>query len=83
MSRDNPGDELDRYHLYLDKEDMAWFKETFGQTTGLSKAIRAILRSYRKRIESTAAQGHKRVEMSSELQAEVLAIAAEDHRGKA
>lgn len=80
MSRDNPGEDLERMHLYLDKDDMAWYKETFGRTTGLSKAVRSILRSYRKMILQQAGQTHKRVEPSVDIKAEIDAIIAEDGR---
>lgn len=81
MSRENPKDTLRKMHLYLDADDMEWYKETFGQTTGLSKAVRAILRSYRNRIAAQTGQQARRVEMPQALQDEVVALALQDDRG--
>lgn len=80
MSRENPGEELSRQHLYLDAEDVQWFKEVFGNSMGLSKAVRVVMRSYRQKIEASAGQSAKRVELPADLEAEILQRAAEDHR---
>lgn len=81
MSRENPGEDLTRVHLYLDKDDTEWYKLMFGENVGLSKAIRAVLRDYRKKIEAQAGQKAKRVEMPQSLKDEILLIAASDQGG--
>ena len=78
MSRENPGEDLGRFHLYLDKDDTEWYKSFFGNTVGLSKAIRGVLRDYRLRIEAQAAQGAKRVEMPADLKGELMATISKD-----
>lgn len=79
MSRDNPGEDLFRAHLYLDKDDMQWFKDMFEGRIGLSRAIRTIMRDYRKRIEATS-QGKAVAPMPADLKAELIANAQEDER---
>lgn len=78
MSRDNPGEDLFRAHLYLDRDDMQWFKDMFEGKIGLSKAIRTIMRDYRKRIEAQAGASAKRIVMPADLQAELVASATAD-----
>lgn len=67
MSRDNPGEELTKVHLYLDKEDLEWYKTMYGERIGLSKSIRVVMRDYRKRVEAQAQQHHKSVAPKAQL----------------
>lgn len=71
--------EYPRLHLYLDAEDVQWYRDTFGETLGLSKAIRTVMRSYRRSIEAQAAPRAQRVnQITPDLMAEIEKIAAEE-----
>jgi hypothetical protein len=43
---------LKRIHMVIYEDDDAWYAQHFGGTTGKSKAMRTILRNYRKMIEA-------------------------------
>lgn len=67
-----------RCHVVLDSEDVEWMNEIFGDSIGFSGGMRAMLKSFRKKIEATAAQQMQRPQAShdKELAKEVEAQAA-------
>lgn len=64
-----------RVHLYLDSDDMDWYRATFKDSLGLSKAVRAVLKSYRKRIEAQAALRERSTLRGEDLAEEVVELA--------
>ena len=56
--RKTPEEGLIRVHLYLHPEDTEWYKVMFGGAGGLgfSRAIREVMRNYRRGIEAKILQ---------------------------
>lgn len=44
-----------RQHIWVDKDDAEWYKQTFGRELGYSKSIRLVMKSYRQGIEAQIA----------------------------
>jgi len=49
------GQRLKRYHIHLDEEVAAWYRDTFGGELGFSRSIRHVMRSYKSMIEAQIA----------------------------
>lgn len=54
MSHPREGEEQIRVHLWVFKDDHEWLKMVYGNSMGVSKAVRTILRKYRQGIEEKA-----------------------------
>lgn len=78
MSRDNPGEDLCKVHLYLDKDDLEWYKTIFQAKIGLSKSVRTVMRSYRNAIEAQSGQAARRVEAPPAIMEEIMEMAERD-----
>lgn len=48
-------EELERTHIWLFKDDVAWVHQMFDQNLGYSAAIRMMVRKFRRHIEAKAA----------------------------
>lgn len=44
-----------RTHLWLFKSDLEWLQSTFGHNIGVSQAVRKLVRAYRRKVETKAA----------------------------
>lgn len=72
MTKDLDEEGKKRYHIWLDEVDAQWLRDTFGRSLGYSKAIRLIIKSYRKNIEAKAkAQAKRAGEITDELTADI------------
>lgn len=45
-----------RKHIFVDIDDWQWFEEKFGESLGTSRAIRLVMRKYRKALEARVAE---------------------------
>lgn len=61
---------VERTHIHLFSSDIQWLKATFGASTGYSKAIRTIVRAYRKGIEAQAGEAARSLELGVEVDLE-------------
>jgi hypothetical protein len=50
------GEKQVRVHLWLYASDAVWLRETFGDTMGISKPVRLMVRKLRQNAEARAAQ---------------------------
>jgi hypothetical protein len=44
----------DRYHVFLYASDIEWLNATYGGTIGVSKAVRMMVRGFRRKVEAKA-----------------------------
>lgn len=44
----------DRYHVFLYASDIEWLNANYGGTIGVSKAIRMMIRGFRRKVEAKA-----------------------------
>jgi len=54
MAKNDDDEKLLRKHIIIYEDDWNWIKEVFGDKVGISKAIRTMVRSYRRQIEEKA-----------------------------
>jgi hypothetical protein len=45
-----------RKHLHVYEDDWTWLEATFGESIGISKAVRTIIRKFRQQAEAKGAQ---------------------------
>lgn len=62
-----------RFHIWLDKEDAEWYKQMFGTEMGFSRAIRTVMKSYRKAIEAQVAHKIQGKRLTDDERDEILA----------
>lgn len=67
-----------RYHLYLDKEDVDWFKQVFDRDIGFSKAIRLLMKAYRRNIEAQTDAQRKGRKLNERDRENILAAISPD-----
>lgn len=58
------GERQRRVHLWLYESDVQWLQDTFGNTMGISKPVRMMVRKFRQNAEAKAAQGSSANEMA-------------------
>lgn len=51
------GEEQVRVHLWLYASDLEWIKDTYGDTLGVSKPVRLMVRKFRQNAQARASQG--------------------------
>lgn len=47
---------LKRFHIYLYEDDLEWIRSVYGHRMSIAKAIRAIIRGVRKKVEARVDQ---------------------------
>lgn len=57
-------EEVVRKHLWVYEDDWAWLEAMYGQNVGVSKAVRTIIRQFRKQAEAKASAVAKPMEVS-------------------
>lgn len=50
-----PSERLVRKHVHFDPDDWEWIRTHFGESVGISKAIRLMVQKFRQNIEARAA----------------------------
>jgi hypothetical protein len=71
------GRAMTRRHVWIDDADWEWITETFGSNLGTSKAIRMMIKTFRRGVESRAGQGARRPQIDASAQAEIEALASQ------
>lgn len=51
MAKSSEEESLVRKHILIAEDDWEWLTHTYGENVGVSKAIRTMVRTYRKQIE--------------------------------
>ena len=47
---------IERAHVWLFVDDVIWLKRTYGNSIGVAKAVRTIVRAFRQKVEEKAQQ---------------------------
>lgn len=63
---------LTRAHVWLFTDDLQWLKERYSDNAGVSKALRSLIRGFRKRVEDKVTQ-----QLDQESDNEIVEIPAE------
>lgn len=54
MSRRRDQEPLERIHLWVFKSDAEWLATHFSSTAGVSKTVRQLIRTFRRKVEAKA-----------------------------
>lgn len=52
---------LIRKHVWMSEEDWNWIEESYGNTLGTSKAVRLMIKNFRKAVKDKALAGAKSI----------------------
>jgi hypothetical protein len=55
MPRTIDSERSTRAHVFIYESDAEWLRQVFGNTIGVSKAVRELVRAYRRKVEAKAA----------------------------